>query len=198
MKKKTAKKTAETPAEPAAAPDAPETGNAWPEETPAAVDEVGRLKSELAEAKEKILYLQADYQNYRKRMTKELTDARLLGTELALEPFLKVNDFLLMARDSAEKSDNLEAIRQGVAMIIAEYGKAFDDLNVKRLDAVGKPFDPNTQEAVANEPSETVPEGVVIREWAGGYRLGERLLRAAKVVVSAGPAVEEEPEDQYR
>jgi molecular chaperone GrpE len=158
-------------------------------------DIIEKLKAELAEAKAKLLYLQADYQNYRKRTVKDLADARMFGVEMTLEPFLRVYDFLAMAKTSAEKSDNLEAIRQGIALIISEYAKALDDLNVRKIDGAGKAFDPKIQEAVSHEPSETVPEGVVIRDWASAYAIGERVLRSGKVVVSAGkPKAAAEPE----
>ena len=154
-----------------------------------------QTEQELAETKAKLLYLQADYQNYRKRTVRELADARKLGVTTTIEPFLRVFDFLNMADTAAHQSDNLEAIRQGIAMIIGEYRKAFDDLGVTKLESVGAPFDPAWQEAVAQEPSETVPEGSVIREWSPAYRMGETLLRPAKVVVSTGaPAAEAEPE----
>ncbi len=65
------------------------------------------------------------------------------------------------------------------------------------VESVGKPFDPTWQEAVAQEASETIPEGTVIREWSPAYRMGETWLRAAKVVVSTGaPAAEEQKADQ--
>ncbi len=167
---------------------AEESAAAQNEEAEAAPEmtETEKLTAELEESKAKILYLQADYQNYRRRMIKEVSDARMLGVSSALEPFLQVFDYLSMARDAAEKSDNIESIRQGVAMIINEYVKAFDELGVKKLEAAGKPFDPEWQEAVQQQPSDTVPEGVVISEWCPAYKLGEKILRAAKVVVSAG------------
>ncbi len=167
---------------------APEEVSAAPELT-----EVEKLTAELKEQQDKLLYLQADYQNYRKRMIKEVSDARMMGVVSTIDPFLRVFDYLAMAKSAAEKSDNIESIRQGVEMIIAEYVKAFDDLGVTRLESAGKPFDPVWQEAVQQQPSDTVPEGVVIREWSPAYKLGEKILRAAKVVVSSGKAPEEEP-----
>lgn len=164
-------------------------GNSAP---PAGESELDKLKAEVAAAQDKLLYLQADYQNYRKRMVKELADARMLGISSTIEPFLQVFDFLSMAKIAAEKSDNIEAIRQGIAMIIGEYTKAFDELGVTRPQSVGKTFDPNWQEAMAQEASDTVPEGTVIKEWSSAYKLGERILRPAKVVVSKGPAVVED------
>ena len=88
------------------------------------------------------MYLQADYQNYRRRMIKELADARQIGVIGTLDPFLRVADFLGMADTAAKQSDNIDAIRQGLAMILNEFNKAFDDLGVKKLDSIGKPFDP--------------------------------------------------------
>ncbi len=173
---------ADAAAEPVPAADAVET----PELSEGARAEIEALKKELADLKEKMLYLQADYQNYRKRTLKDIADARMLGVTATLDPFLRVFDFLGMAQTAAEKSDNVEAIRQGVAMIIQEYIKAFEDLGVKKQESVNNPFDPEWQEAVAQEPSETVPEGHVVREWSAAYRIGDRLLRPAKVVVSTG------------
>ena len=95
-----------------------------------------------------------------------------------------------MAENAAEKSDNIESIRQGLKMIIQQFFKTFDELGVRKLESVGAKFDPERQEAVANEDSDTVPEGEVIREWSSGFMLGDRLLRPARVVVSSGKAGE--------
>ena len=181
-----------------AAPD--EKSGDWqeaaPQEKPEAEDPLAKATRELAEMQNKFLYLQADYQNYRRRMIKELSDARQLGVIGTLDPFLRVADFLGMADAAAKQSDNVEAIRQGLSMILNEFTKAFDDLGVKRVDSVGKPFDPDRQEAVLQEASETVPEGVVIKEWSPAYMLGDRCIRAAKVVVSTGkPATAEKAEE---
>lgn len=169
------------------------------EDAPAepALSELEKTRKELEETREKLLYLQADYQNYRRRMIKELADMRQMGVTTTLEPFLRVFDYLNMADTAAQKSDNVEAIRQGVAMIIAEYIKVFDDLGVTKVDSVGKPFDPQWHEAVAQEASDTVPEGAIIREWQPAYKMGEKILRAAKVVVSTGkPAPAEEAAEE--
>ncbi len=202
MTRKSEKKKPEKPSEPeVTAPEAAAAAEPVPEavavETPepgaGARTEIETLKKELADLKEKMLYLQADYQNYRKRTLKDIADARMLGITSTLDPFLRVFDFLGMARTAAEKSDNVEAIRQGVEMIIQEYVKAFEDLGVRKQDSMHKPFDPEWQEAVGQEPSETVPEGHVIKEWTAAYRIGDRLLRPAKVVVSTGSPMPEAP-----
>lgn len=153
-----------------------------------------KLAAELAQLQSKYLYLQAEYQNYRKRVAKDLADARAFTVADTLAPFLSVFDYLTMAENAAENTDNLEAVRQGLKMIMGEFFKAFDEIGVKKFESVGKKFDPSLHDAVANEPSETVPEGQIIREWSGGFKLGEKLLRPARVVVSAGKKAPETEE----
>ena len=171
-----------------------ENWDAVPEEPEAPVEpqlsEEEKLRAALAEAQSKYLYLQAEYQNYRKRVAKDIADARSYAYADALGPFMTVFDFLAMADSAAMNSDNIESIRQGLKMIIGEFNKAFDSLGVKPLDAVGQPFDPALHEAVAHEPSDSVPEGVVIKQWSSGFKMGEKLLRPARVVVSDGAAAD--------
>ena len=143
--------------------------------------------------KEKYLYLQAEYQNYRKRVAKDVSDARFFAISDTLVPFLKVFDYLGMAQTAANKSDNIDSIRAGLNMIIAEFNRAFDDLGVKEVSAVGQVFDPLIHDAVSQEPNETVPEGTVSSQWCSGFKLGDRLLRPARVVVSSGKKKEEAP-----
>ena len=175
---------------------APEQENKTVEEP--AVEETAeeKLQKELKELQDKYLYLQAEYQNYRKRVVKDLADARSYTVADTLTPFLSVFDYLTMAGTAAEQSDNLESIRMGLKMIMGEFFKAFDELGVSKLESVGKKFDPNLHEAVANEASETVPEGDIIREWNCGFKRGEKLLRPARVVVSAGPEKAEEKQEE--
>ena len=155
-----------------------------------------KLQREHKEWQDKYLYLQAEYQNYRKRVVKDIADARSYTVADTLTPFLSVYDYLSMAGMAAEQSDNLESIRMGLKMIMGEFFKAFDELGVSKLESVGKKFDPNLHEAVANEPSETVPEGDIIREWNCGFKRGEKLLRPARVVVSAGVQTQEEKPEE--
>ena len=180
-------------------PEAENAGwDAVPEEPAAPAEpeksEEEKLREALAELQAKYLYLQAEYQNYRKRVAKDIADARSYAYADALGPFMTVFDFLAMADTAAVQSDNIESIRQGLKMIIGEFNKAFDTLGVKPLETVGQKFDPALHEAVAHEASETVPEGTIIRQWSNGFKMGEKLLRPARVVVSDGAAKPEEPE----
>jgi molecular chaperone GrpE len=165
------------------------------EQTPE--EQVKALTESLIEAEDKILRLQAEYQNYRKRAAKDISNARMFGLTETIVPFLQVFDHFSMAVKAAESSDNMDAIRQGLEMILGEYGKALEELGVQKFDAVGQAFDPDLHEAMARETSDEVEEGNVIKQWSCGYKMGERLLRPAMVVVSSGPAegVEEENQD---
>ena len=159
-----------------------------------AEEKVEALTAELAESKDDLLRLRADFQNYRMRTAKEIANARMFGQTDTLQPFLQVFDHFNMAMMAAEKSDNMDAIKQGLEMILKEYKKGLDELGVVSYDAVGEKFDPKLHDAMTNEPSDDVEEGYVIKQWNVGYKLGERLLRPATVVVSSGPAENEQSE----
>lgn len=179
---------------PAAEPAAAELAAAEPtvELTPEAQLEV--LTAELDKAKDDLLRLKADFQNYRMRTAKEIAGARMFGQTDTLLPFLQIFDHFSMAMAAAEKSDNVEAIKAGLEMILKEYRKGLDELGVVPFNAEGEKFDPQFHNAVAHEPSAEVKEGCIIRQWTAGYKLGERLLRPAAVVVSSGPAPAEPAE----
>ncbi len=155
-------------------------------------DPVEALQEELAIAKDKELRLQAEFQNFRMRTSKDLRNSREAGVIDTIMPFLQVYDHMKMASMSIENGDNIDAIRQGVTMILNEFKRAISELSVEEVDAIGEAFDPNVHAAVAHEASEDVEEGKVVKQWSTGYRKGERLLKPAKVVVSSGPEKEAE------
>ncbi|MBR2357935.1 MAG: nucleotide exchange factor GrpE [Lentisphaeria bacterium] len=148
------------------------------------------LQAEVASLKDQLLRKEADYQNYRKRMAREVSDARRIGLVETITPFLQVFDLFEMAMKAAETSDNVAALKQGLEMILAQYGKTIDELGVQKFDAVGSTFDPMWHDAVAYENDPEAPEGTIIKQWNCGYKMGDRLLRPARVIVSGGPARE--------
>ena len=173
-----------------------DNADADPETETTEISAEDKLKAELAELQAKYLYLQAEYQNFRKRSVRDIADARSYSIASTLVPFLSVVDYLGMAQSAAEQSDNLEALKQGMNMIIGEFDKALDELGVKKMKTAGEKFDPALHDAVGYEKSETVPEGMIIREWSGGFTMGEKLLRPARVLVSSGNAPEEAPAEE--
>ena len=141
----------------------------------------------IAELNDKLLRLHADFDNYRKRMAREANETRERSKIAVITDFLPVYDFYNMAMKHAATSDDLNAIKQGMQMILNEFKRALDSFSVKEIPAEGKPFDPQIHEAAKSEPSESVPEGSIIAQWKPGYTMGDRLIRPAMVVVSSGP-----------
>ena len=170
------KKTVETPAQEQPA----EKTEPTPEETIAA------LTAKLAEAENQRLLALAEMDNQRKRAAKERENLRANVEQDTLLPFLQVFEHFTMAVNAAEKAQNMETLLKGMEMIQAEFDKAFSELGVEKIDAMGKEFDPKLHEAVAQEPSETVPAGTVIKQWSFGFKSGDRLLKPAMVIVSSG------------
>ena len=154
------------------------------------------LQAEVAQLKDQLLRKEADYQNYRKRMAREVSDARRFGLIETVTPFLQVFDVFDMAMKAAEQSDNVAALKQGLEMILAQYGKVLEELGVQKFDAVGAAFDPQLHDAFSYENSDDVADGIIIRQWNCGYKLGDKLLRPARVVVSSGPAKEEKSDPE--
>ena len=145
-------------------------------------------EAKLKDAERLRLLALADMDNQRKRTAKEMENVRYNTTQDTIFPFLQVFDHFSMAVAAAEKSSSFESMLQGMEIIQKEFDKAFSDLDITVIDASGKPFDPAVHEAVAEEHSDTVPAGTVLRQWSRGYRCGTRLLKPAMVVVSSGPA----------
>ena len=164
-----------------AEPAAPET----PEE------KVEKLEKALLEMEDKRLRLLAEMENQRKRAVKDMEAVRYNTMTDTLHPFFQVFDHFSMAVAATETTTNIQSLLEGMKMIRAEFDRAFSELGIERIDATGKDFDPNTQEAMSQEASETVPAGKVIRQWSFGYKMGDRLLKPANVVVSSGPAEKE-------
>jgi molecular chaperone GrpE len=126
-------------------------------------------------------YKQAEFDNYRKRTLKERDE--LLGETVPVQELLEVIDHLDLALAS---TGDVEAIRQGVALIRNQLWTLLEKKGVERIPTEGEPFDPIHHEAIASQPNDSIPEGVVAMEYQSGFKVGERILRPSKVVVSSG------------
>jgi molecular chaperone GrpE len=170
---------AEAPAPPAPQPSAqPPPTPAPPPPSPAEV--------ELAACKDKHLRLMADFDNFRKRQTREREDYARRATEALMEELLPVLDHLELALASAPgKADPLAA---GVQMVADQFKSALARFDLKPFPSLGERFDPSRHEAVSELASADVPAHHVLHQLRGGYLLGGRLLRPAQVVISSGPA----------
>jgi len=178
---------------------APESGDAAPEEAADedaadedAAGEDGDLPEDPARQAEKwrevAARAQAELENYRKRMVRERTEAVQYANRNLLEQLLPIIDNFEMGLKAAYDAEgDSSMIYQGMAMVRKQLEDFLANQGVEPIESDGLAFDPNVHEAVGQESHDSAPEGQVIRTIRRGYRLKDRLLRAASVVVSSGP-----------
>src|SRR4051794_27758970 len=148
------------------------------------LDELGETKRERDEYLELAQRTRADFENYRKRVAKETSEALARGkAELARE-LLPVIDNLERALEAGSDTSAHEALVEGVAMVRNELHGRLESAGVESFDPTGERFDPQLHEALSTKPEEGTEPGVVVETVAKGYRLNGQVLRAAKVVVS--------------
>jgi molecular chaperone GrpE len=159
--------------------------------------ELEKARADAAKYKDQLLRTAADFDNFRKRTRRELEEAQRKGLERAIVEILPVSDNLERAVQAAQGTTDVQAIVDGISMVLRFFEDALTRLGVERVPAVGGGFDPALHEAVQHVPSDS-PPGTVVSEMAPGYRLGGKLLRAAIVAVAAPrqAAAEEPSEDE--
>jgi molecular chaperone GrpE len=181
-------------AAPAGAPDAagnpaPEAGEATPPPPPSVPPPPATAAAPDAEAaawKDKYLRLMADFDNFRKRQAREREEYTRRATESLMEDLLPVLDHLQLAL--ASDPDKTTPLASGVQMVADQLLATLGRFDLKPFTALGEPFDPTRHEAVSEIAHAQVPAQHVLHQLRGGYLLGNRLLRPARVVVSSGPA----------
>jgi molecular chaperone GrpE len=136
----------------------------------------------LKDTHERLLRSAAEFDNFKKRTLKEKEDVQKFGSEKLLKDLLPVMDNLERALDHAEQHD-LKSVVEGVRLVHKLFESTLSRYGVVGFSAVGKPFDPSVAEALMQQESDE-PPGTVVSEMARGYRLNERLLRPAAVVVA--------------
>lgn len=152
-------------------------------EQPEEVNETEKLAAEVAEWKDKFLRLQAEFDNYRKRTLREKMELVETGGKEVLLAMLPVRDDVQRAVAAMEKTDDVDSIRQGVQLIAQKFTDALKQRGVTEIEVIGAEFDDEVAEAVARFAAGEEQKGKVIDCVQTGYRLGERVLRFAKVVV---------------
>jgi molecular chaperone GrpE len=134
--------------------------------------------------KDQALRAMADLDNFRKRSRKEVEDARKSGREDFLREFLPVFDNLERAMQSAKGASEIKPVVEGLDMILRQYGDTLERSGIKRVAGAGAMFDPLMHEAISQVETDEHPPGTIITEVQPGYMNGERLIRAAMVVVA--------------
>lgn len=150
--------------------------------------QIDALTAEKTSLYDKLLRRQAEFENYRKRVERERGELYQHGRDDVLLQFLPVVDNFERALSSLETSeDDAEALRHGVELIHKQFKDALSKFGLEPVEAVGQTFDPHVHEAVTTEATDKHKENTVIEEFQRGYKIGDRLLRAAKVKVASSP-----------
>lgn len=146
------------------------------------------LSAEINSGKEKLIRLQADFDNFRKRSEKERLTIRSDAQGEVIQSLLPMVDNFERAKQQlklqTEQEKKIDASYQG---IYKQFVEIMRSLRVTLVATVGKPFDPSLHEAIAREESQEFKEGIIVQEFRRGFLLGDRLLRPAMVKVSSGP-----------
>ena len=171
--------------EPASGQDETGGGEADPgatesEAIAAAQEEVGRMR-------EAMLRMQAETENTRKRLTRELERSRRLALERVLKDLLQVRDSLERGLQVDPESATVASLVEGQELTLKMLEKVMQDHHLEEIDPAGEPFDPELHEAMTVLPSPEHEENTVLEVVQKGYRLHDRLIRPAMVVVSSKP-----------
>ena len=155
------------------------------------LEELGKLQEELTSAQQGVLYAQAETQNVRRRLEKDIADARAYGVTGFARDILAIADNLSRALDAVSPEMHAdEQFKNFVAGIEAtqrEIDKVFAAHGITRIASTGLPLDPNQHQAMLEVPSNEVEPGTIVQEMQAGYMLKERLLRPAMVAVAKKP-----------
>ena len=160
--------------------------------TPGQLEE---LKSRAAKADEhwdRLLRTAADFENFKKRAARERIEAAQSANVALLQKLLPVLDHFEMAQTAAQTAEvpqgGMASLQAGIAMIQQQLKGILAETGMEEIDAEGKPFDPMLHEAVSQLETDDVPEGRVVRQIRKGYKLRDRLLRPAAVIVAKKPS----------
>jgi molecular chaperone GrpE len=149
-------------------------------------DELAKLQADLDRFRDLALRSQADLENFRKRAARDKDDAIKYANATLLERLIPILDNFELGLNAARTDASASSLLTGMEMVAKQLNDFLTQHGVEPVKAEGEKFDPNLHEAVAQEPSETIPEGVIVRQLRKGFKLKDRLLRAAMVMVSKG------------
>jgi molecular chaperone GrpE len=181
-------------------PNEQDGGNGAPGATPAGAaaaaaaatpaERIAQLEAERDELKDRMLRIAAEFENAKKRFRKEQSEAESKAREAVLKDMLEVIDNLERAANASSTSNaavDAQAVQQGVNLVLRLANSKLERYDVRPVDSRGKPFDPRLHDAISQVASAEVPPGTVLEELQKGYRLGDKLLRPASVVVALAP-----------
>jgi len=143
--------------------------------------------NEIASLKDQLLRTRAEFDNIRKRLTREKEESLRYANQAILSDLLPLLDHLELGLQAATTTTDAASVVAGVKLIQSQFDRFLTDHGVTPIEALGKPFDPHWHEALSQEPSPGKPEGLVLHQRRRGYKIGDRLLRPSSVV-TVGPS----------
>jgi molecular chaperone GrpE len=155
-------------------------------------EDLAKKEEEIQELNDKVLRAHAEFENFKKRVTKEKSDLLKYANEEMAKEMLRTIDNLEMALDHAREDNQSESITEGIEIILKQLLQSLERFGVKGFNAVGERFDPTKHEAVVQVESAEHEPDTVVTESQKGYFLRDRLLRPALVTVSKVPHDEED------
>lgn len=161
------------------------------EEEDSVEDALAMLREDVEKQKQEVLYAKAETQNVRRRMEKDISDARAYAATGFARDILSVADNLARAIDSVPQElrddDKFKGLVAGIEATQREVDKVFGQHGIERVEAMGKPLDPNQHQAMMEVPTDEHEPGTIIQEMQSGYMIKDRLLRPAMVGVAKKP-----------
>jgi molecular chaperone GrpE len=150
------------------------------------LSEVERLRGELEDAKNRSLRALADLENFRVRSNRQTVEERKYASIDLMRELLAVWDNIGRVLDAVDKTQSLESLVEGVKMIHQQFLDVLGKYNCVKIEAAHQPFDPNIHASVAQLPNDEFPANTIIDEVLTGFKLYDRVVRPAQVVLSAG------------
>lgn len=175
--------------EPAENTTTADTGGAMPEGIDALKAEIERLRSENARLEKETLRQIAEVRNIQQRLQREKSEALRYASADIVQELLVVIDDLDRSLEAVRSGADAAALAEGVRIVNDHFMRVLKSRGVEAIPSAGQEFDPGLHEALMQQPSADVPAGHVIQEMQKGYRLHERVLRPARVIVSSGTPV---------
>jgi molecular chaperone GrpE len=166
------------------------------EAVPEEVDPLTQALREAEDFKDKWLRLAAEFENYKKRVARDYDSLVTSAAEGLIRQLLPTLDAVGRALDHSGNGDgDSEGYQEGVRMIMEQFPKVMEGRGLTEIEALGETFDPHVHEALVQMPSDTFEAGLVSEVVERGYKLGDKVLRPSKVVVSLGPPQEDKDVD---
>ena len=145
-----------------------------------------QLREELATANDRALRAAAELENFRRRSRQQIEDERRYAAMPLIQSLLPALDNIDRAIEASDGSDGGEGLLDGFKIVATQMQGALAEFDCTMIEALGQPFDPNWHEAILQQPSDEYDNGVVMMVTETGYKMHDRVVRPAKVIVSTG------------